>query len=643
MPDKPLTIATYAAGASLAAITLVYVFGPTFMLDDEAAQSSRSTRKRGVVGLVNPANDCFINSVLQAMAGLPELRIYLIRELHRRKLDGKEIYSIVEQHEDEISPNESKDIVKMNETKEPSWKVLGLQQGLVTAGLKDILDALNERPIYKKAISARTFVSVMETAFKTRISRQQQDAQEFLQIVAERLSEEYHAGVNARRKAKSLRSPSMTTLKAPDSDGDVKDNGRKGRPDALRPQESARGLQAKSEIEQIRQSVRQLPQAEDDDLQDDPGFPLEGKIEAQIECMTCHFKPKPSVSGFVTLTLNVPQNSSTTLNACFDGMLKVEHIDDYKCERCRLEHAVQIKTKELARASDEQTRNLLTHELSAIEKALATDPEALPKNIKLPDQSQAPKRRISRHMRISSFPKVLAIHLSRSVWDPNSSSTKNLAKVSFPETLPLGGLLDQHQYRLLGVVTHKGGHNSGHYESFRRQHLAEPYSAKLSMGTQGMYSAQSTPRASGMPSPMLEPTTPGLTHSPSSSGNSTSSRSSSIKKRFSLRHRQSSKNGETINDEKSTVSSSSGAETPLPQISTPSKTTPDHTTYQQTARTSSKAKSIDLSRLKRKQRNQHNRWWRISDDKIKESKTSDVLGMQREVYLLFYEIVVPEV
>jgi ubiquitin carboxyl-terminal hydrolase 16 len=644
MPDKPLTIATYAAGASLAAITLVYVFGPTFMLDDEAAQSSRSTRKRGVVGLVNPANDCFINSVLQTMAGLPELRIYLIRELHRRKLDGKEIYSIIEQHEDEILPNESKDIVKMNETKEPSWKVLGLQQGLVTAGLKDILDALNERPIYKKAISARTFVSVMETAFKTRISRQQQDAQEFLQIVAERLSEEYHAGVNARRKAKSLRSPSTTTLKAPEVDGDVKENGHKGRPNALRPTESARGLQAKSEIEQIRQSVRQLPQAEDDDLQDDEGFPLEGKIEAQIECMTCHFKPKPSVSGFVTLTLNVPQNSSTTLNACFDGMLKVEHIDDYKCDRCRLEHAVQVKTKELARASDEQTRNLLTHELSAIESALATDPEALPKHIKLPDASQAPKRRISRHMRISSFPKVLAVHLSRSVWDPNSSSSKNLAKVSFPETLPLGGILDQHQYRLLGVVTHKGGHNSGHYESFRRQYLPEPYSAKLSMGTQGMYSAQSTPRASGMPSPMLEPSTPGLTHSPSSSGNSTSSRSSSIKKRFSLRPRQSSRNGDPTNDEKSTLSSSSGAETPLPhQTSTPPKPTPEPTTYQQTARTSSKAKSLDLGRLKRKQRNQHNRWWRISDDKIKESKTSDVLGMQREVYLLFYEIVVPEV
>jgi len=45
----------------------------------------------------------------------------------------------------------------------------------------------------------------------------------------------------------------------------------------------------------------------------------------------------------------------------------------------------------------------------------------------------------------------------------------------------------------------------------------------------------------------------------------------------------------------------------------------------------------DAVRPKRK-RKTTDRWWRISDDKIKESKTSDVLGMQREVYLLFYEL-----
>jgi ubiquitin carboxyl-terminal hydrolase 16 len=43
------------------------------------------------------------------------------------------------------------------------------------------------------------------------------------------------------------------------------------------------------------------------------------------------------------------------------------------------------------------------------------------------------------------------------------------------------------------------------------------------------------------------------------------------------------------------------------------------------------------SRLHRKRKSTE-RWWRISDEKIKECKTSDVLGMQKEVYLLFYEM-----
>jgi ubiquitin carboxyl-terminal hydrolase 16 len=34
-----------------------------------------------------------------------------------------------------------------------------------------------------------------------------------------------------------------------------------------------------------------------------------------------------------------------------------------------------------------------------------------------------------------------------------------------------------------------------------------------------------------------------------------------------------------------------------------------------------------------------NRWWRISDDRVRECRTSEVLGMQKEVYLLFYELV----
>jgi ubiquitin carboxyl-terminal hydrolase 16 len=51
------------------------------------------------------------------------------------------------------------------------------------------------------------------------------------------------------------------------------------------------------------------------------------------------------------------------------------------------------------------------------------------------------------------------------------------------------------------------------------------------------------------------------------------------------------------------------------------------------------SKAADTIKDMTRKRKPQDRWWRISDDKVKESKTSDVLGMQKEVYLLFYELV----
>lgn len=628
MPEKPLTIATYAAGASLAAITLVYVFGPTFFLDDEAANSSKSSRKKGVVGLVNPANDCFINSVLQALAGLPHLRAFLIREVHRRKLDGPALY------EDLSAALEEGSKKKEGAGRLPDWKISTLQQGLVTAGLKEVLDALNERPIYKKTISAQTFIRCVEQAFRTRISRTQQDAQEFLQVVVERIAEEYDAGKKVRRRARQ----------------DARDGTTQG---TSEPPIKSAGNVEESESPQDSKIVTPEPgQAPNESTDEDPEkdehiFPLEGRLESQVECTHCHFKSKPSVSTFLTLTLAVPhQQTSATLNECFDGMLKLEHIDDFKCDRCRLDHALSINNRLLAKPNlSAPDRTALESDNTKIQNALDTDPEKPPKDVKLPDLSTAPKRRIARHTRIATFPKVLSIHLSRSVWDPSASSSKNTAKVFFPETLPLGSLLDRKQYRLLGVVTHKGGHNSGHYESFRRQVLPMPFSTPANMGREGVYSLRSSPAPSAVNSPRLSArfsredgkdsplSSAADSHSLSTPASSTSSSASvsTLPNMVSTPSAEKRRNNIPLD-----AIPTPGLPDPPQGATTPSAPTEEIT---ESRRTSSLRNLKGSIRYGSKKKSSSDRWWRISDDKIKESKTSDVLGMQKEVYLLFYEMV----
>ncbi|EKD15763.1 uncharacterized protein L3040_003121 [Drepanopeziza brunnea f. sp. 'multigermtubi'] len=650
MPDKPLRIASYAAGASLAAITLVYVFAPTFFIDGDSATTSASSRKKTVVGLSNPANDCFINSVLQALAGLGDLRVYLIRETYRRKLDGAHVYA--QFVEDPARKNTA------------AWRVDGLQHGMVTMGLKDILNALNERPIYKKTISANPFIMVLEQAFKQRISRQQQDAQEFLQVVAERLCDEYHAGHRARKHALKLKNGENTSQEAEDSlrksvTGISIDES--SNPKVSEPSSSLQNGNGHRE-EGSREGINQ---------EKEEGFPLEGCSESQIECLTCGFKPTSHKSTFCSLTLSVPQVPSTTLSSCFDQMFKTEYIEDFKCEKCRLVHALQTYQRDLSRSTSEEYKEKLLMWIGQIQHSIDSDPEQELTDVELPDRKLAPKRKIAKHVRITTFPKVMAIHLSRSIFDAGRCTMKNSAKVSFPERLPLGGLMNQKFYRLSSVVCHKGSHHSGHYESFRRQTVSAPFSTPNVFQPAGIYSKPPSPLPSRLSTPpsglahrpeesildlstvpstpeLLSPSSAASSPSPShsylngehSNGLASSSTSRSTSKDTSVGTGPTSapqKGSDTASIRsfaRSTRSAISGKLARSKDSSVPATKQETNGTMRTIKTTTTNASMVNRIR----KRNPSNRWWRISDDKIKESKTSDVLGMQREVYLLFYEL-----
>ena len=604
MPERPATVAAYAAGASLAAITLFYVFGPTFFIDGD--NSTSGGKKKTIVGLINPANDCFINSVLQALSGLGDLRLYLIREIHRRNLDGPELYSALP----ELKKNEKPD------------RVRELQQGVITQSLKDMLDALNERPIYRKTISARPFIESLERAFRTRISRTQQDAQEFLQVVAERLCDEYHAGEKARQRALRV-SQGLGIEGIPQADSDAPANGIP-----------------------VEGQQRDNAHETSDNTTVDSGFafPMEGQIESQIECQHCHFQYKPSKSSFVTLTLNVPLQNTTTLSNCFDGLLKTEYIDDFKCDKCRVQHAIESKRTSLSRKVSEEQRTILEEEIAKLTDILEQDPEKELKGISMPSSDGAPKRKIAKHMRIVLYPRIIAVHLSRSIYDPGQYSTKNAAKVSFPERLRLGGLLEEKWYKLLGIVCHKGSHNSGHYESFRRQHVYPPFATPDAFSAYASYSRNASPIPSNMPSPRLAAVPSGTNLSstastlPRGSDSRTPSRSSTSPStpptpptRPSSGLRQTPKLPPSVTSNPRSSVQTEGSATPRRSLQS------DRSVAKSVAPSVKPQGSSDALRLRRKKKTP-DRWWRVSDDKVKECKTTDVLGMQKEVYLLFYEL-----
>jgi ubiquitin carboxyl-terminal hydrolase 16 len=216
---------------------------------------------------------------------------------------------------------------------------------------------------------------------------------------------------------------------------------------------------------------------------------------------------------------------------------------------------------------------------------------------------------------------------------------KNSAKVVFPEQLPLGGLMDQKKYKLLGLVTHRGGHNSGHYEAFRRQNLAAPFSNHNTFQASEAFSKTPTPIGTpvlgGKPTHSPAISTPDLLSASSGNSSTPSLESLPIPPRSVPADLRGAVSLPVIGKQKDPETSS------LRSVAASTKSALSKlTSPKQTNSSSSPPGPVmsNVSKRSKKRKLSSDKWWRVNDEKVKEAKTSEVLGMQREVYLLFYEL-----
>ena len=657
----------YLAGISLAVVTLGYIFGPSLFShgsQDGGSNSSSNninsnggsqTKKLTAIGLINPANDCFINSILQALSGLPSLRRYLQTEVALRAHDGQDIYLVGTDEANELNGKPLKLV-----------SLTGLRQAQVSKGLKTVLDDLNEKSPVRRSISARRFIAIIESAFQQRISRQQQDAQEFLQIVIDRLADEYEAGKEARTKHEKRLLESHTQSPQASSSEEGEDRGSSTEDADESSGADAMQLEGNAESIELKRVHTRGSTTN--------GFPFTGSLESKIRCLACGFEPKRMKSTFNCLALSVPQSaSSCSLHDCFDLLLKTETIDDFRCDRCRLTNAREQLTYRISKMDDKKDaskRKLYVETLARYDKCIAEDPENPPKDLPMPSLETAPKCKISRSQRIAEYPRTLAIHLSRSMYTNGSYAMKNSAKVSFPSTMRIGPVKHARRYELAAVVTHQGSHNSGHYEAYKPQQTRirrrrRSAAAKLDGGEDRPSTAPNgtapaeEARRRGELSPTINGEMPeSATRRPATAlaltpeGESPSRpRKVQAAEKLKLdrgRQRADSMHDGVNDDEEENFSLENEAEEGRPvsngwsfwkRGNRSSPLAPSSPSPASSPMTAGKKPRLHRKEVKKVE---DPAWWRISDDKVRECKLSTMLSMQREVYLLFYELVPEE-
>jgi ubiquitin C-terminal hydrolase len=167
-----------------------------------------------------------------------------------------------------------------------------------------------------------------------------------------------------------------------------------------------------------------------------------------LTCDACQSKDRPIANALCCTIPVLPTHLH--LVDCVRAALAAERVEHVQCDYCPRDPALILERQDWIKAIRHATSS--GADTSALQAELDRVEEALQVAV-YTDATKA-----SLFMRL---PAVLSLHIQRR----QSDGRKNTQHVSFDETFIINGT----RYRLIAVIEHLGGPNSGHYVCYRPQ------------------------------------------------------------------------------------------------------------------------------------------------------------------------------